>query len=177
MEAVLEVVLKSLISLGSLAGILLIVLGLPGNWLLALLGLAGVALGVGWPVFFLLLAGAVVAEIAEFLVGLGMARKYGAGRSGMWGAFLGGLAGGILGAPFLPPLGTLAGAGLGAFGGALLLEIGLARRGGREGVRAGTGAFLGVLFGRIFKLWLGFAQAAWLILTLWGFMNGAQVAD
>lgn len=177
MEAVWVLFLKALLTAGTLFGLFLIPLGLPGHWLIALLGLAAVALEGGWTTFWVLLGAAALAEVLEFVISLGLARRYGAGRAGTWGAFLGGLAGGILGTPWLPLIGSLVGAAVGAFAGAFAFELVLARRGAAPGWRAGTGAFIGVLVARILKLWLGLGQAAWLLLVLWGFISPDGSAD
>jgi hypothetical protein len=85
---------------------------------------------------------ALVAELAETVLGVFAARRLGATRWGMAGAFLGGIAGAIvLSIPF-PLAGTLLGAFVGAFAGALLLEW-VHSRTLRAALRAGAGAFLG----------------------------------
>jgi uncharacterized protein YqgC (DUF456 family) len=178
MDDILVIALKSLVSLLTLGGLFLIPLGLPGTWFLGILGLiCTLTLEVPWSVFWILVAGAIVGEVIDLFTSVGMAKKAGAGKPGMWGAFLGGLAGGILGTPIMPLIGTLIGAAVGAFAGAFFFEIGLAGKGSRESLKAGKGAFFGVLVARILKLMVGFAQAAWLILSIWGFMNGAGPAD
>lgn len=128
-------------------GFVLIPIGLPGLWLMvgsAALHRLFVGSGSELDVLFLLiLAGiALVAELAETVLGVFAARRLGATRWGMAGAFLGGIAGAIvLSIPF-PLAGTLLGAFVGAFAGALLLEW-MHSRTLRAALRAGAGAFLG----------------------------------
>lgn len=148
-------------------GLLAIPLGLPGNWLIAAVGLLGPLLGLGWLPLGVLVLLAAVAEALELAVALRTTKQAGGGRSGMVGALLGGLVGGLLGTPLLPVLGSLLGAALGALAGAVLFELLFSDRAGRSYARIGTGAFLGTLFGRLGKLIVGVVQVvawtAWLL--------------
>ena len=104
-----------------LAGPLLILLGLPGTWLLLML--AGVAEWITEPRLFgtLTLVSALVLAVAgevwEAMASSVRARKAGAGRRGSIGALVGGIGGALLATMLIPvPLvGTLVGGGLGAF--------------------------------------------------------------
>lgn len=134
-------------------------------WVLVLLGLAAAAVGVVLPVLpgvplalvGALLAGvvtgferidvgtiawvAVLTAVAQGFDVLGNvigARRFGAGRAGLWGGAIGALIGLVL----LPPWGFLLGALLGAAG----FEA-LAGRPWNEAWRAGVGALLGTLAG------------------------------
>lgn len=147
----------------------LVLLGLPGTWVL--LALAAICEwlteptlfsdGVRWSVFVLALLG----EGVEFLASAMGAKRAGAGRRGAIGALIGGIAGAI-GGTFLIPiplLGTLIGGGLGAFAGATTLE----RHGGRdlsEAMRVGRAAGIGHMLGLFGKFAIG--AAAWLVLTV-----------
>jgi uncharacterized protein YqgC (DUF456 family) len=138
---------------------------LVGAWLIVLAGLVVAALGVvlpvlpGVPVALLatVLAGwltgfdrigvetivwvAVLAALAQGFDVLGNvigARRFGAGRAGLWGGAIGSIVGLVL----LPPWGFL----LGAFAGATGFEA-LAGRPLPEAWRAGVGALLGTLAG------------------------------
>ena len=102
-----------------------------------------------WAVFLGLLA---LALVADNLAAAWGARRFGAGRAGVWGAVLGGLAGVLL----LGPLGLLVGPFVGAF--ALELVTG---RGGREALRAGWGGVLGLVLGVGVKLLIHAAAGAW----------------
>jgi uncharacterized protein YqgC (DUF456 family) len=128
-------------------GFVLIPIGLPGLWLMVgaavlhrLFAAADSELDL--PLLLMLGGIALVAELAETVLGVFAARRLGATRWGMAGAFLGGIAGAIvLSIPF-PLAGTLLGAFVGAFAGALLLEW-VHSRTLRAALRAGAGAFLG----------------------------------
>jgi uncharacterized protein YqgC (DUF456 family) len=156
--AVLQIVLLVLLHLAILVGLLAVVIGLSGNFIL--LGLAllvawiGKFTGMGWGTWLLLLGLAVVGEIVEAFLGVVAARGFGATRWGMIGTFLGGILGAVAGSAVLPVVGSLLGAFLGAFVGALAGELLRGRRTG-ESFRAGTGAFLGKLAAVSFKLAIG----------------------
>lgn len=167
MTAVLLFLSKVLLELFGLAALFLVLLGLPGLWVIAVLGLALPWLGGDWFDVGLLFAAAALAEAIEFGASLGIARKSGAGKSGLAGAFLGGFAGAIVGTPILPPLGTLIGAAVGSFGAAALSEHALAKRTRSDSLKIGLGAFVGTIFGRVLKVWLGVFQVVWLAWALW----------
>lgn len=147
-------------------GLLLIPFSLPGNWLIAAAGLLGPSMGLGWVPFLILLAAAGVAELLELLLATKTAKKAGAGKSGQWGAFLGGLLGAIFATPFIPipVLGTLIGAAVGAFGGAIFFEVVFANRESKALMSIGFGAFLGILFGKGAKMAIGAFQIGY-----WGY--------
>jgi uncharacterized protein YqgC (DUF456 family) len=152
---------------GLLLGLFLVPLGLPGNWLIFGIALLKAWLGdfqsltLPWILFLLSLA--VVGEVVEFLLGVYVARRYGASRWGMLGAFFGGLVGGILGTPFFPPIGTMIGAFIGAFLGAFSLEY-LYRMRSDVSYRAGIGAFVGRILAVVLKLEMGFAMVLVIII-------------
>jgi hypothetical protein len=146
------------------ACLFLVALGLPGNWLMALL--TGLVAWVYWRpehpigrwVLIVILALAAVGEILEFLAGALGTKVAGGTRGGAVGALLGGIVGGIVGTILIPiPLvGTVVGACLGAFAGAVIAEA----HGGMEfklSLRSGAGAGVGRLAGTVTKLALGVA--------------------
>ena len=156
--AILSLVLLVLLHVAILAGLLAVVLGLSGNFILLGLALVTAWAGgfetLGWGTLALLLGFAVLGEVVEALLGVVAARGFGASRWGMIGTFVGGLLGAVLGSAWLPVIGSLLGAFVGAFAGALLGELLKGRRTG-ESVRAGTGAFLGKMAALAFKLGIG----------------------
>jgi hypothetical protein len=161
-----------LLVLAQLAGLLLIPFGLPGIWLQV------VALGVyawvgGFQQVGLLTLGvvmvlAVLAEVAEFVLGGRYAARYGGSRRAAWGAILGGLVGAILGVP-VPVVGSVIGAFLGSFAGAAAMELSLSKSWRNPewqgAMRVGWGAFLGRLVATAVKSGLGVAVAALAILA------------
>lgn len=82
------------------------------------------------------------------------AKRYGAGRAGIWGAVIGALVGAVV----LGPLGIL----LGPFLGALAAEL-LSGKSGQEALRAAWGSLLGVLGGVLAKLLVHVAMG-WLVI-------------
>ena len=154
-----------LLAAAQVVGLALTALGLPGLWLqVGALGLfawldhfqAVSEITVGVVVFLALLA-----EIAEFLLGARYARKYGGGRRAGVGAIIGGVVGATMGLP-LPLLGSVFGAMLGAFVGAFLLEL-TRGRGTDPAIRAGWGAFIGRIVATAMKAGVGVVI---LVLTL-----------
>lgn len=131
-----------------IGGLGLLIVGLPGTWLIvaatAVFAFAthGVSIpywGVG--VFFALAAGA---EIFEVFVGAYGAKKYGGSKWAMVGAVVGGIGGVLLLSPILPVIGTIIGAFGGAFAGAFGLEYAV-NRDIRQAKASGFGALLGRL--------------------------------
>jgi uncharacterized protein YqgC (DUF456 family) len=160
-----------LLVIASVAGLLLIPLGLPGLWVI-LLGV----LGYGWLTDFrtisagflgIAIALALLGEVVEAWVGFRFARRYGGSRRAGWGALVGGIVGAVVGVP-VPILGSVIGGFVGAFAGAALFEYSRARQ--TEGAaRAGWGAVLGRAVAAGVKIALGMGIAAWaLFLALRG---------
>jgi uncharacterized protein YqgC (DUF456 family) len=112
------------------------------------LGLILLSLAKHWepfsPGFLLAMASLTILVTAlDYIVPAVGARKFGAGKAGFWGA----VAGMILGLLFMPPLGLI----LGAFLGAIVGEM-LAGKQTQEALRAGWGVFMGVMTGMLLKL-------------------------
>lgn len=162
----------ALLGLGCL---LLVVLGLPGTWLLLAIAFAieladawllpgeGVVT-FGWELLALGAGLALVGELLETIAGAAGARFGGGTRRGMVGAFVGGLLGAVLLAPAVPILGMLIGAMLGAFAGAFVGEAtGPEARSRAHNLRAALGAAVGKLGGTIAKLAIG--VAIWVLLV------------
>lgn len=133
----------SLLGLLVMAGSLLLVpLGLPGNWLMLVVVAVGAATGrIGWPLFGLLVGLAGVAELLEYLFVERLSGRYGGSRRAFWGALAGGIAGALLGAP-IPVVGSLVALAVGTFVGAGAVTL-VERQGWRSAARVGWGALLG----------------------------------
>jgi hypothetical protein len=78
----------------------------------------------------------------EAVLGMLVARGFGASRWGMIGAFAGGILGAVAGTAWVPLVGSLLGAAAGGFAGAFLGEL-LGGKTARQSLRAGTGALVG----------------------------------
>ncbi len=137
------------------AGLAVIPFGIPGTFVIVLDSFI-----YGWATGFrpvtlefvgILLAISLVVEGIEFFFGALAARKYGSSAWGMWGALLGGFLGAIYWTPLFPPIGTFVGAFAGAFVGAFVLEL-LSQRDAHRALKAGWGAFLGALGGKMLKI-------------------------
>jgi len=146
--SVLMIILKILgvivYYLTMLLGILLVPLGLPGEFLVVLAtGVFILVAGgevMGWWVLVVLVLLGILAEVIEFLAGMVGAKAKGSLWSGV-GAVAGGLAGSIIGAPFGLIIGSLAGAFIGTFAGAYLVELYISRHSIQAANVAGTALF------------------------------------
>lgn len=156
----------ALLVLAYLTGWFMVLMSLPGTWVM--LGAAGLYawLGpsdegrweLGWPTLAALLGLAVLGEILETAAGALGAQQAGGSRRGMLLAIAGSIVGAMLGAgvgvpiPVIGPvIGAVLGAALGAFVGAVLGELWK----GREldhSWRVGESAFWGRLLGTLAKL-------------------------
>jgi len=163
----------TLLVLTNAVWLFLVLLGLPGNWLMV----ASTAF-VAWLFWdqgmfsrwtLLALVGiAVLGELLEFVAGAVGTKQAGGSRSGAFGALLGGVIGAIAGTFVipLPVFGSLMGACGGAFCGALAMEL----AGGRDlepAVRSGMGAGIGRFFGTVAKLAVGIV--IWLVAAVAAF--------
>jgi uncharacterized protein YqgC (DUF456 family) len=149
-----------------LLGLAAIPLGMGGNFIILV---SALALGVATKFHvvpgtaLLVMTGMVIAgELLEWVLGSLVARKYGASKWGMVGAFVGGLVGVVPGTMVLPVLGSLVGSFLGAAGGAILLEWWHLRE-IDPSLRAGWGAILGRLAAILVKTAIGFAMVVYLV--------------
>ena len=150
-----------------LVGLALIVFGLPGLWVevAAFIGyawLTGVTT-VGTASILLVVGLALLAELAELLLGGRFARRYGGGRRAAWGAILGGMIGAIVGLP-IPVVGSVVGAMVGSFTGAFLLEL-TRRKGASPALRVGWGALLGWCTAIALKVGVGMVILVFTVFT------------
>ncbi|MCZ6795269.1 MAG: DUF456 domain-containing protein [Planctomycetota bacterium] len=154
----------------NLLWLFLVVVGLPGTWLMVLS-----AVGLNWwkdeyemfdsGTLIAITALAVIGEVLEFISGMVGSKKAGGSGWGSFGALAGGVVGGIFGTVFIPILivGSIVGVCLGAFLGAALLER-LTGRSLNESVRSGQGAAVGRFVGIGVKLILGLI--IWLVIAV-----------
>jgi uncharacterized protein YqgC (DUF456 family) len=85
----------------------------------------------------------VIVTVLDYLLPAAGAKKYGASKLGFWGAVVGML----LGIFFMPPLGMIIGAFIGAIAGELIKG-----KQSYEALKAGWGVFMGVMLGVLLKL-------------------------
>ncbi|HUL50322.1 MAG TPA: DUF456 domain-containing protein [Gemmatimonadales bacterium] len=144
-----------------LAGLPLVLFGLPGLWVMVL-GVIGYGALTGFRSVGAGIIGAAVAlaflgEIVEWWLGFRFAERYGGSRRAAWGAVLGGMVGAGAGIP-LPVLGSVIGAFVGSFVGAALFEF-VGMRDVNAAVRVGFGAVIGRVAGAAIKVALGLVIA------------------
>lgn len=155
--------------LAVVAGLLLDLLGLFGNWIiLGAIALAWVLTGFehfgGW-CLLLLLALAALGEVLEAVAAGYGAARFGGGKGSVVAALVGCLVGAVVGTPWVPIVGTLIGACLGAFAAAVGYEYLFAEKGSRQALWTGLGAALGKVAGLFAKLAVGFAMLVLAALT------------
>lgn len=143
----------------ALCGVALVIMTLPGLWLMfaatVIYALLTKGAFISWGTLLLLFVLAAVAEIMEIMSSGKGAKRAGAKRPGIWGALIGSIVGGIAGS-FIPIIiiGTLIGVILGTFVGAMAGEMLFGRTAGRSAV-IGLSAAGGRLFGTIIKIGFG----------------------
>jgi uncharacterized protein len=149
------------------AGIFVTVFGLPGTVIILIdVILYALVTGfetIGWKVILFLIAIAVVAEVADFGLGMIGAARYGASKAGIWAALFGSIVGVALAAPFFLGMGTLLGIFLGGFTGAFLVEF-MNQRKLKPAFRAGYGSVLGRVGGIMIK---GLLSVLMVVITLY----------
>lgn len=159
--------------------LLVILLGLPGTWLMLILAI-GVELidtlwldiedkeTFGWVWIGICVGLALIGEVLETMAGAVGTRKGGGSKRGMIGAIIGGIVGAIVLTPIIPipVLGTLIGALIGTFFGALVGEMtGQDRPSGGAMAKAALGATIGRLLGTMGKFLIGVVIFAVLVVT------------
>ena len=179
MAVILPAILFTLLGLVCVA---LVVVGLPGTWILVLLAIlmelgdvwwlpAESTVTFGWWLIGLALLLALLGEGLELVSGIIGTKGGGGTRRGMLGALLGGMAGALVGTFIIPVpvLGTLFGALLGTFVGAFMGETtGEDRMGRKEALKPAILATIGRVLGTVAKM--GVATVAWLVLSVAAFL-------
>ncbi|MFA6045356.1 MAG: DUF456 domain-containing protein [Phycisphaerales bacterium] len=161
----------TILTVVSLAGIVLTLLTLPGTWLIVL-GALLIKLWqpglLSWWVIGIAVGLAAFAELVEFGASALGAAKGGASKRGALGAVVGSVVGAIVGSLFpLFPISTIAGGVLGAGLGTFLVEKGVVARTWREAARSGGGAAAGRLVATLAKTAIACAIA--ILITVAGF--------
>lgn len=168
-DVIARVAAVILIEIILLGGLIAIPIGLAGNFIIL-----ATAIVVGVVTKFttipliglIIMAVAVIAgEIIEAFLGSVMARRYGASKWGMLGAFVGGIVGAILGTPFVPVMGTIVGSFLGAGVGAVAFEWFHLRQ-LESSMPAGIGALIGKIAASLLKLWIGIGMVVYIQICL-----------
>jgi uncharacterized protein len=147
--------------------LVLIVLGLPGLWIMVASAVTYNLIVPGDPIgWFTLVAVAVlalVAELIEFTMTGRYARKYGGSRRAGWGAIIGGMVGAFVGFP-VPIVGPIIGAFVGSFCGALVAELTGGASAGYA-TRVAKGALIGRVMSTVLKIGIGFTIGVWIFVA------------
>ena len=150
-----------------LLSLILIVLGLPGLWIMVASAVTYnlVVPGdpIGWVSLIVVAVLAFVAELLEFSLTGKYARKYGGSRRAGWGAILGGIVGAMVGIP-VPIIGSVIGAFVGSFLGALIAELTGGSSPG-DATRVAKGALIGRVVSTALKIGIGFTIGVWIFIA------------
>jgi uncharacterized protein YqgC (DUF456 family) len=147
--------------------LVLIVLGLPGLWIMVASAVVYNMIvpgdPIGWVSLIAVAVLALIAELLEFSLTGRYARKYGGSRRAGWGAILGGIVGAMVGFP-VPIVGPVIGAFVGSFAGALIAEL---TRGASAGdaTRVAKGALIGRVVSTMLKIGIGFTIGIWIFVA------------
>lgn len=153
----------------SLAGLVSLVFGLPGTFIIL-----GASVLYGWyggfsditvRVIIILVVLALAGELIEFLLGILGSKKYESSNRAIVGSIIFGIIGAVMGAPFFFGIGAVIGAFAGAFAGAILMELSQGKK-MDEAIKSGWGAFLGRVAGTISKGAVGIAMIAITVLAV-----------
>ena len=150
-----------------IGSLILIVLGLPGLWIMVASAVTYNLVVPGDPIgwFTLVAVGvlALVAELLELSLAGRYARKYGGSRRAGWGAILGGIVGAMVGVP-VPIIGPVIGAFVGSFLGALIAEF-TGGSSARDATRVAKGALIGRVISTALKIGIGFTIGVWIFIA------------
>lgn len=157
-----------------LLSLFLLLLGLPGNWVIFGLALAWSIFSkaaFGWSFFGLLLGLAIVGEVLEFAAAHFGGKRFGGTSKGSLGGIIGALVLGIMCAPLFFGLGALLGALAGGFLGSFIFE----KMNGMQtpkALKAAFGTMLGRFGGFLAKLGIGISLIALSAPRIWQSASG-----
>ncbi len=140
----------------TLIGVALVIVGLPGVWMLALTAVVVQAIWpglLGWWFVGGVVGIAVAAEITDLIAGAAGAKAAGGSKSAALAAIIGAIIGAVAGTVFIPVplLGTIAGAVVGAGVSAGLVERGVHQKKWGDSARVARGAATGRLLAIVIK--------------------------
>ena len=150
-----------------LLSLILIVLGLPGLWIMVASAVTYNMVVPGDPIGWVTLAAvgilAFIAELLELSLTGKYARKYGGSRRAGWGAIIGSIVGAMVGVP-IPIVGPVIGAFVGSFIGALIAELTGGSSAG-DATRVAKGALIGRAVSTALKIGIGFTIGIWIFIA------------
>jgi uncharacterized protein YqgC (DUF456 family) len=159
----MDYVILAFYLLFSLAGLISLIFGLPGNFVIL-----GASILYGWyggfqeitvKIIIILIVLALAGELIEFLLGILGSKKYESSNRAVVGSIIFGIIGAVMGAPFFFGIGAVVGAFAGAFAGAIIVELSQGKK-MDEALKSGWGAFIGRVAGTISKGAVGIAMIA-----------------
>lgn len=170
-----------MLTLAALVGPAIVLLSLPGLWLLTLAALlaniVGSLLGlwvledpiVSWWAFGFMLFCTLVSDVVDWTAGVLGAKRMGGTKKAMVAAFIGGIIGVVLGTIFLPiPLvGTLIGGATGAGLAATLVQRTAPEQSWKQSAKVGAGASAGWFAAIAVKFVLSLICATLLVIAAW----------
>ena len=174
-----DYIAASLFTLLGMACLGLVLIGMPGTWLIILMAIAlefvqRLWAPAGSPYMFsiwVLVAAVIIGglgEVFELIAGAFGAKKGGASKKGMFGALIGGIVGALLCIPIIPPIGSLLGAFIGCGAGAIIGELSNANDVKlKDTLKPAAGAVIGRVLGTLAKL--PCSIAVWLTLSIAAF--------
>ena len=147
--------------------LILIVLGLPGLWIMVATAVVYNMIvpgdPIGWVSLIAVAVLALIAELLEFTMTGRYARKYGGSKRAGWGAIIGGMIGAVVGVP-VPIVGPVIGAFVGSFVGALIAELTGGASAG-DATRVAKGALIGRVVSTMLKIGIGFTIGIWIFIA------------
>ena len=156
-----------LLSLTLIVSLILIVLGLPGLWIMVASAVTYNVVVPGDPIGWVTLVAvgilAFVAELLDIALTGRYARKYGGSRRAGWGAIIGSIVGAMVGFP-VPIIGPVIGAFIGSFVGALIAEFTGGSSAG-DATRVAKGALIGRVVSTVLKIGIGFTIGIWIFIA------------
>lgn len=168
-----------MLTLAALIGPAIVLLSLPGLWLLTLITLLVNAVGfwmgywpgkdpiVSWWIFAFILGCTLVSDVVDWTAGVMGAKRMGGTRRAMIAAFVGGVVGAIAGTMVLPIVGTVLGGALGAGVAATVVHRTGQEETWKQSAKVGAGASAGWFAAILVKLVLALMCALLLIIAAW----------
>ena len=157
------------LSLALIVSLILIVLGLPGLWIMVASAVTYNLIvpgdPIGWVTLVIVGVLALVAELLDISLTGRYARRYGGSRRAGWGAIIGSIVGAMVGFP-VPIIGPVIGAFIGSFVGALIAEFTGGSSAG-DATRVAKGALIGRVVSTVLKIGIGFTIGIWIFIAAW----------
>ena len=155
------------LSLALIVSLILIVLGLPGLWIMVASAVTYNLIvpgdPIGWVTLVIVGVLALVAELLDISMTGRYARRYGGSRRAGWGAIIGSIVGAMVGFP-VPIIGPVIGAFIGSFVGALIAEFTGGSSAG-DATRVAKGALIGRVVSTVLKIGIGFTIGIWIFIA------------